>query len=234
MMNPSWKETIDRNAMFAAFPEALRQTTLSKLVSRKLKDGETLYRRGDESEGLYGVLTGRVRFSAESVEGKSIVLNYLEAGEWFGEIGLLDGGPRIVDAQAMGDSEFLLLRRRDFLAVCDAEPSLMRHIIDLLCRRLRLAGQLIEDAAFLDLSCRLARRLLDLADSVGKPVANGILVDIHLPQEELGRLVGATREAVGRQLRHWENRGWIDLKYGKITIIQTQALQTMIKGLGGL
>ena len=196
------------------------------LVTRALPAGAVLYRRGDGADGLWGVMAGRVRFGAGSLEGRGLLVNAAGPGDWFGEIGLLDGGPRVVDAEIAEAAELLLFRRRDVLEFCRREPSVPMALARLLSARLRLAGTLLEEAAFLPLEQRLARRLLAAAEPEGPRLK------VPLTQEHLGRLVGATREAVGRHLSAWRRRGWVEPGYRGVVLRDPAALERVAAGAG--
>lgn len=220
--------------LFRDSPAASLGPILDLSVTREMADGEVLFLKGDEPDGLYGVLVGRVKICVDSGGGKEIILNILEAGEIFGEIALLDGEPRTADARAMGPASLLLLRRRDFLPYLERDPQLCLHLMTLLCRRLRWTSGLIEDAAFLGLPGRLAKRLLGLAQASGETTADGVAIGLRLSQHELGHMLGVTREAVNKVLQRWRRRGLVDMDQGHIVLRDTAALAAIVKdeGLG--
>lgn len=207
-------------------------TSLSRIldlsVTREMMDDEVLFLKGDEPDGLYGVLGGRVKISVESASGKEIILNIMEAGEIFGEIALLDGEPRTADARAMGPASLLLLRRRDFLPYLERDPQLCLHLMTLLCRRLRWTSGLIEDSAFLGLPGRLAKRLLGLARASGETTSAGVVIGLRLSQHELGHMLGVTREAVNKILQRWRRSGLIDIDRGRIVICDSAGLAAIV------
>jgi CRP/FNR family cyclic AMP-dependent transcriptional regulator len=185
---------------------------------RRLRDGELLFAKGDAPDGLYSVLRGRIRTGSVSSEGKELLVMQFEPGSWFGEISMFDGLGRTHDGYAAGDSEVLILPRDKFLGLLRQQPELYLHFLKMLCRKLRLAFNFIEDAQFMPLAARLARRLLDLAALYGRETSAGVLIDLHLPQDDLGRMLGASRQSVSKELKAWEAGGWIALDYGKVTL----------------
>jgi len=189
-------------------------------VRRRVSDGVLIHARGDAPDGLYHVVRGKVRMSAVSAGGREMVLTILEPGSWFGEISLLDGLPRTHDAHAVGDTELLVVPRDRFDALLVQRPALVQHIVRLLCRRLRLALAAIEDAALLPLPARLAKRLLGAP--TGDPAA------LSLPQGELARLVGTSRQSISKILKAWERRGWVSIAYGKVTLVDASALVALV------
>lgn len=185
---------------------------------------DVLYRIDDPSDRYFGVLQGRVRFCASTPDGKAMTSHYAHEGDWFGEIGLFEGGSRIINCEADCETRVAILSASDLQAIARKEPQMYEPIVGVLTERIRQVGQLLQGAVFQDLSARLAGRLIELAEQSGKEDVRGILIDMHLPHEQLGQLVGATREAVSRQLNLWKKNGWVDVAYGKVTLTDLPAL----------
>jgi CRP/FNR family cyclic AMP-dependent transcriptional regulator len=189
-------------------------------VRRRAVDGELIHARGDAPDGLYQVVRGKVRMSAVSGGGRELVLTILEPGSWFGEISLLDGLPRTHDAHAVGDTELLMVPRDRFDALLAQRPALVQHLFRLLCQRLRLAMTALEDAALLPLPARLAKRLL------GAPVDDD---GVALPQGELARMLGTSRQSVSKILKAWERQGWVSVAYGRVALVDAAALSALVE-----
>lgn len=199
---------------------------------RRLRDGEMLYARGDAADSLYGVVRGRIRMSVSEADGREVLLALFEPGSWFGEVSMFDGQPRPQDAHAVGDTEVMSLPRTRFLALLDQHPELYGAFARLLCRKLRMALDYIEDVLVLPLGARLAKRLLDLARSYGVPDdvpdGRGVLIDLPLPQDDLARMLGASRQSVSKELKAWEAQGLIQVKYRRIRLLDPECLQRQL------
>jgi len=195
---------------------------------RSLGDGELLYARGDAAEALYGLIRGRIRLSNVAPDGREVLMTLFEPGDWIGELSLFDEQPRTHNATAVEEVEVFVLPRARLLALLDAEPLLYRHFAARLARQLRLALSYIDDVVFLPLSLRLAKRLLQLARVYGQDTPQGLLLDLHLPQEDLGSMLGASRQSVSKELREWEKQGWIGLDYGRVLIRDLAALKRLV------
>ena len=208
-------------------PELLAQLSNQASV-RRMDDGELLFEKGAPADGLYAVEAGKIRISTVSYTGKEIVLNVLAPGAVFGEIALLDGEPRTATARAVGPTRLLFISRDDFFEIFDREAPLRRHITALLCRRLRWVSDLLEDANFLDLTGRLVKRLLWLAERHGGPDPEGIRIALPLSQQELGLMLGVTREAVNKKLRDLEKRDLITRRDGRLVIRDTDGLKNLL------
>ena len=124
-----------------------------------LKRGATLFAKGDPGHSLYAVISGTVKISVSSPDGRNAILNLIGAGEVFGEMSVLDGRVRSADAIANTNCEILVIDRRDFLPFVHSQPALAMKFIELLCGRLRWTSDQVEQIILQDLPGRLASAL---------------------------------------------------------------------------
>src|SRR5215510_15452885 len=153
---------IRRSFLFRDVAQPILERLAALSVTKQLERRETLLSRGDEGDALYVVVDGLVRIWVGSDSGKELTFSMMEPGDVFGEIALLDGLPRTANATAQESTVLLVIQRSAFLSVLDNEPTLGRHIIELLCERMRLKTNLWSDFASANLPCRLPRNLADL------------------------------------------------------------------------
>lgn len=212
------------NEWFRELPDAVVAELSARARPQRLVDGERLYSRGDPPAGFHGVVSGRIRLSAVAPDGREVIVAMHEPGNWFGEVTLFDGRQRLQDAHADGDTELLSIAHDDFHAWLQANPDLYPHFMRMLCRKLRMAIDFAEDLMFRPLSARLAKRLLALHHAYAQPGEGGELINLHLPQDDLARMVGATRQSVSRELKRWEADGVLSVAYGRITVRDPAAL----------
>ncbi|MEZ5933806.1 MAG: Crp/Fnr family transcriptional regulator [Alphaproteobacteria bacterium] len=221
----------DRRAMLAqhfllaTLDDRALDTLLAVASERRFTNGQVIFQKGDPGTSMMAVLSGRVRISAYSEDGREIILNMVDPGQLFGEIALLDGKERSADATAMGKTELLILDRRDFLPFLERNPKSAVQLIEVLCARLRRTSEMVESIAFLDFGARLARLLVQMAEHYGKETEAGLLIDIRISQSDLGNLIASTRESVNRQLSAWSQDGVISIDQGKITILDQDTLE---------
>ena len=220
---------IDRREIFAqhAFFRGLAPAAIDELVARsrleRCRRGKTIFRRATPGTAMMAVLSGSVKICTVSRGGKEAVLNVIGPGQVFGEIAVLDGGPRTADAVAMVDSDLLVLDRRDFLPVLRANPDLAQRLLEVLCARLRKTSEQLEDAFFLDMAGRLAKALLSAR--VAGP--GGGAPQAPLTQRELGEMIGTARESVNKLLHSWQRQGLVRIGRGAIEIRRPEALRAM-------
>jgi CRP-like cAMP-binding protein len=200
-----------------------RKGLVAQARIRNFATGETIFLMGASGDSMMAVLTGTVRISVPSPEGKEIVLAILQPGELLGEIALLDGKDRTADARAMSDCSLAILERRAVLAFLEKHPSGCLGLIEVLCGRLRQTDQQIAEIVFLDLPTRLAKTMLRMATVARGPSGTRI----GLSQRELGNLVGATRESINKCLREWQRNGIVRVEENEIVITKRLELQAL-------
>ena len=217
-----------RLPFFAGLPPHALDDLVRRIRLRSYDRGTTIFHKDDPGSLLYIILSGAVKITMPSIEGKELMLCILAAGDFFGELSLFDGEPRSATAEAVDDgTQTLILPRDDFLELVTSYPRLAIHIITLLSRRLRETNLLAQDVCLLDLPGRLAQRLLDLAEKHGRPEGERIQINLRLTQSELASLVGATRVATNRQLQRLQQRGLIDWEARRIRILKPAALRKL-------
>jgi CRP/FNR family cyclic AMP-dependent transcriptional regulator len=209
-------------------PEALDQ--LCRYAKHAtLKRGATIFSKGDSGTSLIAVVSGTVKISISSAEGRSAILNLIGAGEIFGEVALLDGLARTADATANTNCEIFVIDRRDFIPFVRSQPALAMKLIELLCTRLRWTSDQVEEVILQNLPGRLASALLRLTEK-HKLAPGGRAIAIT--QQEISEMVGMTRESINKQLRVWAARNWVRLEHGAIVVLSAAPLQELATGSG--
>jgi CRP-like cAMP-binding protein len=231
-MNPAVASKIrllQSTALFAGLPESDLAELAAVAQFIHLNADQLLFIKGDPGHQLYVVSRGVIRISSNSSDGKETILNLLRAGQSFGEVALLDGQERTANATAHEASELLVLERRDLMAFLDHHPEAMRRMLVAVCSRLRWISEALEDAHFLDLPRRLAKRILLLSQLFGqRHSSGGIRIALQLSQQDLAELLVVTRESVNRQLRQWESEGLMTLKGGYLVVTDIPQLEKIV------
>jgi CRP/FNR family transcriptional regulator, cyclic AMP receptor protein len=189
-----------------------------------LKRGATIFSKGDPGASLYAVISGTVKISISSPEGRNAILNLIGPGEVFGDMAVLDGQARSADATANTNCEIYVIDRRDFLPFLRSQPALAMKLIELLCGRLRRTSDQVEQVILQDLPGRLASALLGLTE---KTTAESDRRTIAITQQEISEMVGMTRESINKQLRAWSARNWVRLEHGAIIVLNDEPLREL-------
>ena len=221
------QEALDANDIFGGLAPELLGELIGHGVTRRWKAGETIFRHDDPGESMMVVLEGRVKISTMTLDGKEVVLNFIDEGEVLGEIALLDGKPRTAAATAMEACELFELRRRDLLPFLERHPEVAIRLIEAVCGKLRHTTKMVEDLMFLNMGPRVARGLLRLAEEYGRRKGTAIRLDLKISQRDLGGYVGLARENINRQLKNLKDQGLVSLEGGQITILDEEGLQAV-------
>ena len=208
-------------SVFSAASPALLAAIERAATQVRLAPGAALFSQGDEADCFYILDEGEMEISVVSRSGRKLSLEIMTPGELFGEIGLF-AGRRTAGASAIGAATLRRVRRGDLLAIIRRDPELALEFIEILCERLRVNSEHLQQRAFLPLPVRLANRLIALAVKVGAP--DGA---VRVSQAELADFAGATREAVAKTLALWRRDGWIALSRGSVRILDREALEAL-------
>ena len=170
--------------------------------------------------------------SSTSISGKQITLTYVEPGIWFGDVTIFDGDRRTHDAYAHGECTVLCVARADLMKILSNHVELYQAMLQLQARRIRQLYGLVEDLNTLPLRARLAKQLLHLVRSYG--VANldnakEMRISLHLAQEELAQLLGASRQRVNQELKSMEREECIRIEPGGLIVRDGAALMRIVE-----
>jgi CRP/FNR family cyclic AMP-dependent transcriptional regulator len=194
---------------------------------------DVIFYQGDPGDTFYVLLSGQVKVSVSSAEGQEAILVMLDTGDSFGEFALLDEQPRSATIQATRPTEVLALRKEEFHRIIRQSPEIALGLLRVMTKRLRDTDQLVQDAAFLDVAERLAKKLLSLVEQHGRITPRGIELDIQLTQQDLAAMIGATRESVNKQLGAFRDRGILAVDRQRITILKPDALRARVESAIG-
>lgn len=201
---------------------------VSVAKKRTFRSGEVIFHRDDPGQMLYIIKEGKVKICLISPDGQEISLVVFGKGEYFGEFALLDGLPRSADAIALEKVECYTLQRTDFHNAIMKKPRIAIQVMEVLCERLRKTDQQIEDLIVLDVYGRVAKKLLELAETHGIPGENGTLINVRLTQQDLAAMVGASRESVNKVLGYFTDKEYITTDKHKITLHRVADLKRRI------
>ena len=178
-----------------------------------------IIRQGDPAGELYFIIRGSVTVLLEDDKGHEIVLAYLNPGEFFGEIGLFnEDANRTALVRARSECEIAQIGYKKLKTLTEIYPDLIIAMTSQLARRLRNTNRKLGDLAFMDVYGRVARTLLDLCeqpDAMTHP--NGM--QVRVTRQELSRLVGCSREMVGKVLKDMEHQDHISAAGKNIVVL---------------
>ena len=181
--------------------------------------GDVLFNEGDPPESLYLVLRGRIAIVlANPIDRRESVVALMEANDLFGEMGMLDDGPRSAMARALEPTTVLSIPYEPIFEMFDENPKLLWNVTRLLAQRIRVTDEALADSVFLDVTGRTAKRLLELADGTDE-------FTLPVTQEELAGMVGASRERVNKAIASFIRLGWLEQHDRTYRITQRERLE---------
>jgi CRP/FNR family transcriptional regulator, cyclic AMP receptor protein len=205
-------------------PEALERLAAS-MRSRRFRRGEVIFHIGDPGDALFVILNGEVKISLPSETGDEAILATLRPGDVFGELALLDGAPRSASASALTATETVVLPRDRFRELIATETGFRDALLASIAGELRRLTTHVEELHFLDITGRLAARLVRLGQEGGTPAPDGsVRLRTNLTQADLASMVGCTRQSVNKLLGQFTDDGLVRLERDAIVLIDLDGL----------
>jgi CRP/FNR family cyclic AMP-dependent transcriptional regulator len=209
----------------AALTVEERQALMVDGRRRRFPRGSTLFNEGDRSDRIVILVSGRVKVSYFTEDGREVVLAVRSPGDLLGELSTLDGEARSATATALEPVEAVLLPAGRFRTFLETHPRAALVLLEMLSRRLRDADRKRVEFGAYDTVGRVARRLVELAEDFGEPEGEGVRITLPLSQDELAGWVGASRKAVGNALAWLRRRGLVETRRRGVTILDANALR---------
>lgn len=199
-------DLIRRVPLFSMLTEEQARLVADGVIKRRYRRGELVVEQGKKSNALFILLNGRARVLTADTRGREVILAVLEAGDYVGEMSLIDNQAHSATVRCEIQSDMLILGRHEFARCLPENSSLSYAIMRGLVTRLRSADRQIESLALLDVYGRVARALLDMAEDVG----GDQIIRGKVSRQDLAKIVGASREMVSRVMKDLEERGVIE------------------------
>lgn len=210
--------------IFSGLEEGVFDILANVCHLQRVPKGQFIFFQGDRGDAAYLVYQGAIAIQFSTPDGRELVINEMHPGECFGELALLLEEPRSASALAREDSQVVWIPRDEFLAQVDAEPILMRTLLQTIASRLVNSGERESALAFLHAPVRIAQFLIQRA---AEERDQDDLVP--LSQEEVAQYIGVTRQTVAKILGDWRRNGWIITGRGKIMLVDMDALQSLVE-----
>lgn len=195
---------------------------------KNAKPKQIIFHKSEPGKQMFIIADGKVSVSTYSEDGKELSFGILGKGELFGEIALFDNKERTATVTAIEATQLLVVEQTPFINFIKQNPEVAIKLLGAMAGRLRKTDQFYEDTTFRQLPGRLAKKLLALAENFGTDTGQGIEISIKLSQNDIGKMSGASRESVNKQMKIWENDGLIRFEKGYITIQQPNLLEGIV------
>ncbi len=218
------RDLLRRVSIFADLEEEALASIAGLMSERRFPKESVIVGQEDLGDSLFVVSRGKVKVVLYGRSGREVILSIFKAGDFFGEMSLLDNQPRSANVIALEDSTLLTLERRAFAAHLEQYPQTALQILAEMSRRLRRADSGIGNLALLDVYGRVARFLRELAADEGEQIDGGLVIRQRPTQQEIASMVGTSRETVSRALSEFQRRGFLEMTGRKIVLRSQFAL----------
>jgi CRP/FNR family transcriptional regulator, dissimilatory nitrate respiration regulator len=202
---------------------------LSRLASiarvHKAPRRETLFNEGSPADGFYVVKAGRVKLFKLSSEGKEQILRLVGPGETFAEAAVFSGDTFPAYAETLADAELLFFPRSAFVRLIESNPRLALNMLSTLSNLLRRFSLLVEELSLKEISSRLARYLVRLADLQGVGKQPKPQVTLEIGKAQLASRLGTVAETISRTFKRFKDNRWITVRGSRITLLDPDALK---------
>lgn len=213
---------------FSGLSDEHLQVLSASLGVQTFERGETIFHQGSIGSVLHLIVSGQVRIYTISETGQELSVTIFRAGDFFGELALLDGQPRSASAEAMCPTTTLLLHRAAFLSTIHACPPIAVAVLEAMAARLRQSTHRADNLGTSSAPQRVIQQLLSLAAHYGIPDGATIRIDLHLTQDALASLAGTTRETVNRVLSGLRDQGLIRVARARVSVLDVARLEQAI------
>ena len=230
-MDASTVDLLKGVELFSELNEEQLGMIANLVIVKNFNRDETVVLEGDDSvQALYLIATGSVQVYMTGIDGRETILSFLERGDFFGEMSLIDGEPRSASVRTVTDATLLVIHRESFLSLLRKSPEIAMALMSELCKRLRKANKQIGSLSTMSVSGRVAGTLLNLMEERGVRIHtdNGSMVTVihnRPTQQQLADMSGTTRETVSRICSLLVRANAIAMTGKDIVIFDEDALQ---------
>ena len=211
-------DLIRRVPMFSMLSEAQAEFLSGVVVKRRFKKGERIVEQNHKSDALYIILAGRARVLMTDAKGREVILATLEAGDYIGEMSLIDNEAHSASVEAEVQTDALELGRADFMRSLSESSSMAFAVMGGLVQRLRRADDKIGSLALMTVYDRVAQVLITAAKASPN---NDMVIRDKISRQDVAKMIGASREMVSRVMKDFEEQGFVEpLEGGGIRVVQ--------------
>lgn len=218
---------LKRFGLIGLLPAPAQKRLLSISRQENFGPGDRIFSKADAAEHMFVVISGRVKIFLSGGGRRRKTFAYLGAGDFFGEMAVITGKSRSASAEAAEATSLLVIRKQDFRRLIEADPKLCLYMLSAVSERLRMADEEIEDLLFRNVLGRVAKSLRDLSKGLRRGDA-ALELRRRYTHQELADMVGTTREPLSRALSALRRAGLIDMRDGRLTLLDPVKLDQII------
>jgi CRP/FNR family transcriptional regulator len=223
------KEALKKIPIFSTFSDEEIKEIQPYCIGEMVKKKQEIFSEGDPPDWFYIVLSGKVKITKLSHDGREIILELISPQEFFGGFAVLKGFPYPANAVAMEDADILKISRSNLMKVIDRFPNIMYDMTSSLGERIRDFHDTLKNIALEKVEARIAALLLKLADKTGDRTDEGaVVINMRLTKQDIAEMVGTTVETAIRVMSKFKRLGLINDEGGKIAVLNPDTLKSIL------
>jgi CRP/FNR family transcriptional regulator len=212
-------EFIRKVPLFATLSESEFQSIEHIFVIREYRENQVIFVEEETGRYMYIVLAGKIKVTKSTSDGRESILAIHQAGDFFGEMSLLDGKTSPATVSAMEDCRIASISSGDFQRYLMRNEKVLQQIIQVLCARVRQGWAQVQSLSYGTAESRIRLGIQQLARKHGVHDARGTIIDLKITHQELAEMVGTSRETVTRTLASLQKQGAIQLEHRRIVVL---------------
>lgn len=221
-------DVLRKTPLFASLPDDDLRRVAAIAVLRRYAKKEAIFREGDRADGFFVISSGKVKVFKLSGGGKEQVLHVLEPGQSFAEAAIFEGGDFPAHAEALADSEILLLPKRPFIDLLEKNPKVALRMLASLSKWLKRMTDLVESLSLRDVEARLVFYLSEELKARGIPLKDGAELELPIGKNVLASRLGTVPETFSRTLKKLQDNGLIHVRGKRIRIVSAGSLFSIL------
>lgn len=219
---------VKKISFFSEIDDEYADKIANLIIERKYKKNMIVFMEGEPAEAVYFVKKGKIKISKNTNDGKEHIIHIMTDGEVFAEACLFGTSPYPANAEAIEDTDVYMIKNSDLEKMLEASPKTAIQIIKVLSKRLNLVSRQIENLALRDAYGKTASLIIQLLKDNGITADNGVVLKTNLSRQDMGNMVGLTRETLTRALTRLKNDKAIDIDRDEIRILDLKKLKSWI------
>jgi len=227
MTTPAKPWALDRIRLLQALTPDQTRRLAPAVETREVRRGDRIYGPGDPALAVWAVTVGVVRLSTVSPDDREVILAFVGQGDLFGELAVVDNGPRDHSADAHEDGLVCAIDRAALADCIRQAPEIGYQINRVLGARVKTLRRRVEELLCRSARTRVARAITELAAAHGIRDAGGVLIPLRLSQRDLAGLAGLSRETVNAVLQDFRARDLVETDRRRIRLLQPEKLRAL-------
>ncbi len=228
-MEPRSNQCISDLAVFSKLDREEVQLICARSYAKYYQTEEVIFFENDSVKKLYLLVSGKVKLSMLSADGKEKVLTILQQGDIFGEISIFDEDPHPLTAEVVEDARILIIPWEDLENIIMEHPKMAIKIIEALSKKTRLLTSQVRELVFQDAAGRLASLFDRLLSDFGVDINGGKMIDLVLTHQEIANLIGSSRVTVTKLINRFIDEGIIKIHKRHIVVVDNSKLGELLQ-----